>query len=245
MTEKLNEALLSSPGPIALVGSGEFLPQMVEIDRYLLQGRTQRVAILPTAAGEEGAASINRWLRMGHDHYSSIGVEAVPVPVLTRSDANDPAFAAKVSDVGMVYLSGGNPGYIAKTLRGTLVWEAIIQAWRSGSALAGCSAGAMTLTARAMDRRSSTGGTMEEAMNVLTHLNVIPHFDQMPKWDPGFLDHFRKHTEPHQTLIGVDEDTALVGGLDEWTVMGRLSVSVFGPNGPSVFSAGTQISLPR
>lgn len=43
-----------TPGPIALVGSGEFLPQMVEVDRWLLNGRLPRAAFLPTAAGEEG-----------------------------------------------------------------------------------------------------------------------------------------------------------------------------------------------
>jgi cyanophycinase len=239
----MSDVLPSTPGPLALVGSGEFLAHMVEVDRYLLTGRRQRVAFLPTAAGEEGPASVDRWLRMGHDHYTAMGVEPVPVPVLTRTDANDPALASLIDDVGMVYLSGGNPGYIAKTLRGTLVWDAIMQAWRSGAALAGCSAGAMTLTAQALDRRSSTDGTMEEAMNVVPHLNVIPHFDQMGKWDPGFLQRFQQQTNPTQTLIGVDEDTALVGGPFNWTVMGRLTASVFRDGGAQVYRAGQTVSL--
>ena len=59
----------TTPGPIALVGSGEFLPQMEEVDRYLLAGRPPRAAFLPTAAGQEGPASVSRWLALGREHY--------------------------------------------------------------------------------------------------------------------------------------------------------------------------------
>ncbi len=44
------------PGPVALVGSGEYLPQMNEIDRMLLDSLGEgpkRVALLPTASGLE------------------------------------------------------------------------------------------------------------------------------------------------------------------------------------------------
>ncbi len=45
-------------GLIALVGAGEYLPVMEDIDRYLLDsvkvdGRAPRVVCLPTAAGQE------------------------------------------------------------------------------------------------------------------------------------------------------------------------------------------------
>ena len=46
--------MVPHPGPIALVGSGEFLPVMEDVDRGLLAGRPPRAAFLPTAAGEEG-----------------------------------------------------------------------------------------------------------------------------------------------------------------------------------------------
>jgi cyanophycinase len=237
-------SLSPEPGPIALVGSGEFLPQMVEVDRFLLNGRRPRAAFLPTAAGEEGAASVNRWLKMGTDHYASMGIEPVAVPVLNAADANDPALAALISDVGLVYLSGGNPGYVARTLRGSLVWDAIVAAWRGGAALAGCSAGAMALTSSAPDVRGGTMVRDEAATGVVSHLAVIPHFDQMGKWNPGFLEQARARMIPGQHLVGVDEDTALVGGMTEWTVMGRLSVSVFGPDGPMVYTDGQAVTLP-
>ena len=70
----------------------------------------------------------------------------VVVPVVDRISADDPELAGLVAGAGLVYLSGGNPPFLASTLRGTRVWAAIEDAWRAGAALAGCSAGAMALT---------------------------------------------------------------------------------------------------
>ncbi len=52
-------------GLIALLGSGEYLPVMDDVDRYLLancgaEGRKPRVVCLPTAAGQEGEKNISR-----------------------------------------------------------------------------------------------------------------------------------------------------------------------------------------
>jgi cyanophycinase len=233
-----------SAGPLALVGSGEFLPQMLEVDRWLLQGRKQRVAILPTAAGEEGANSVDRWIKLGVDHYTSMDIEPVPIRVLDRVDATNEDLAAELGNVGLIYLSGGNPGYVASVLHGSVVGNAIAAAWKSGVAVAGCSAGAMALTGRAARVRSGVPGALEDALGLVPHITVIPHFDQMHRWNPGFLDRALKQRTAGVHLIGVDEDTALVGGPSSWTVMGRQSVTVFGEDGPTVYSDGQDIELP-
>lgn len=231
-----------TPGPLALVGSGEFLPQMAEVDRGLLAGRPRRVAFLATAAGQEGDASIDRWLSMGVRHYTGLGVEPVPVRVVDRADADDPAFAALVRDVGLVYLSGGNPGYLADALRDTLVWRAIVEAWRGGAALAGCSAGAMALTAEAPRVR---GGAMAAVpgLALVPHLVVVPHFDRMASWDPAMVERAIGRSVGGTIVVGIDEDTALVGGPIEWTVAGRQRVTVFGPDGPVAYGDGSQLRL--
>src|ERR1700749_4873821 len=64
----------------------------------------------------------------------------------TRDEAGSADLAALIDGAGLIYLSGGNPQFLARTLRGTRVWAAIEAAWRSGAALAGCSAGAIALT---------------------------------------------------------------------------------------------------
>jgi cyanophycinase len=233
----------NAPGPLAFVGSGEFLPHMTDIDRWLLTGGAPRVAILPTAAGEEGAVSVDRWIGLGVDHYTAMGVEPVPVRVLTRDDANRSDLAELVTDVGLIYLSGGNPGYVAGVLHNSLVGKAIEAAWRAGAAVAGCSAGAVALTKRAAYMRGAAVGTFENALGLVPHVTVIPHFDQMHLWNPGFLERALEQRVRGEYLVGVDEDTALVGGPDTWTVMGRLGVTVFGDTGSTTYTAGQQLSL--
>jgi cyanophycinase len=214
----------SGTGPIAIVGSGEFTRHMEAVDRHLLEGRIPRAAFLPTAAGEEGAASVNRWLRMGTDHYRRLGVEPVPVPVLNSHDANDAELAALINNVGLVYLSGGNPGYVSDSLRDSLVWKAIVEQWRNGAAVAGCSAGAGALTTLAPNVRS--GARQTKGLSLVANLAVIPHYDKMRSWDSTFESGLLAQSPVGVHVIGVDEDTALVGGLTEWTVMGRQSVHI-------------------
>ncbi len=228
-------------GPIALVGSGEFLPQMADVDRYLLQGRPQRAAFLPTAAGLEGAATVNRWLALGTKHYRSIGVEAVPVPVIDATGAGDPDHAARLSGAGLIYLSGGDPGHLARSLRGSRLWAAIVAAWQAGTALAGCSAGAMALSAEAPSVRRASAD--EAGLGVVPHVAVIPHFDRIARWNSAFVSRRTAQQRDGVTVVGIDEDTALVGGPRRWTVMGHRTVTVFDASGSSVHDVGEVLTL--
>jgi hypothetical protein len=83
-------SLFAAPGPIALVGSGEFLPVMEPVDAALLAGRPPRAVFLPTAAAPEGKEALDHWVGLGEGHYRRLGVEPVPLAVLDRDDADDP-----------------------------------------------------------------------------------------------------------------------------------------------------------
>jgi cyanophycinase len=225
-----------SPGPLALVGSGEYLPVMAEVEGLLLKGRLPRYVQLPTAAAQEGEESLKHWLDLGAAQADRLGVEQVPLLARNRDEANDPELAALVEGAGLIYLSGGSPPYLAQTLRGTKVWEAILAAWRSGSALAGCSAGAMALTGwvpamRAPHRAADPG------LGVVPTLRVLPHFDKMLGWVPDLLTRALLHAPAGTTVLGIDEDTAMVDltGLGHsWQVYGRQQVWVLadGPRRP-------------
>jgi cyanophycinase-like exopeptidase len=183
---------------VALVGSGEFLEAMVEVDAGLLAGRPAKAAFLPTAASLEGEARVGWWLELGRRHYEAMGVEAVPVPVRTRAEADDPEMAGLIDGVGLVYLSGGDPHHLAETLRGTGVWAAIVAAWKGGAALAGCSAGAMALTSGAppdlgpggTTRPGQKGREGANGLGIVSQLAVIPHFDVLEKRRPGVVGWF-------------------------------------------------------
>jgi cyanophycinase len=242
------------PGPVALVGSGEFLDGMKATDAGLLEGRPQRAVFLPTAAAEEGKARIKYWLDLGTSHYESMNVEAVPLPVLTREDADSDWAVDAIAGAGLVYLSGGDPGYLADTLRDTAVWAAIEVAWNDGAALAGCSAGACALSAVANHVRSRTAGSGAEpnpGLALVPHLAVIPHFDMFRRRAPQLVAAIVTGVPEGLTVVGVDEDTALVGGPLDWVVEGRSAAWVYGGAGgdpekgdPAEYGAGERVVLP-
>ena len=112
-------------GPVALVGSGEYLPVMEPLERALMAGRPPRFVQLATAAAPEGVESLAYWHELGRESAERLGVQQVVVPVVDRVSADDVELAALVAGAGLVYLSGGNPPFLARTLRGTRVWAAI------------------------------------------------------------------------------------------------------------------------
>ncbi|HEY5135777.1 MAG TPA: Type 1 glutamine amidotransferase-like domain-containing protein [Candidatus Nanopelagicales bacterium] len=231
--------------PVALVGSGEYVPVMTEIERDLIAGRSPRYVQLATAAAPEGDESLARWHRLGREQAERLGVEQVVVDVRTREDAESRRWVREIEGAGLIYLSGGNPAFLAETLRGTAVWHAIVAAHEAGAALAGCSAGAMALSEWAPRMRDLVHPHQPTGLGLVQQVRVIPHFDKMLGWMPDVLRNAFLHKPDTTTLIGIDEDTALVSvGDGDWEVQGRQSVWVLGPGARVEHPAGSRLSLP-
>jgi len=234
----------TGPGPVALVGSGEYLPVLEDVERRLIAGRPPRYVQLATAAAPEGPAVLARWHDLGARAAERIGVEQVVVPVADRSGAMDDANARLIEGAGLIYLSGGNPAFLSETLHQTAVWHAIVEAHENGAALAGCSAGAMALSAWAPRMRDLVHPNQPTGLGLVPDLRVIPHFDRMLGWMPDMLRNALLHKPEGTMLIGIDEDTALVGGPHEWTVQGRQSVWVLGEGKRDEHPAGSTLTTP-
>ncbi len=230
-------------GPLALVGSGEYLPQMTAVEGLLLAGRAPRYVQLATAAVPDGPNVVERWHRLGTVQAERLGAEAVILDVQDRDDANRASIVEKVRGAGLIYLSGGHPTFLAETLRDTALWDAIVAEWHAGAALAGCSAGAMALTSWVPSLRHPRGGGVE-GLGLLSHLRVIPHFDAFSARLPDLVTRFLLPHETTISLIGVDEDTAIVGGPFEWTVHGRQSAWRITRDGREEISSGTTFTTP-
>jgi cyanophycinase len=230
-------------GPIALVGSGEFLEGMLAVDSGLFEGRSPVMVHLPTAAGLEGDERVDYWMALGERHCAALGVSYVGLRVLGRAESDDPAWAEALLQArpGLVYLSGGNPSHLASTLRGTPLWEAILAHLRAGGALAGCSAGAMAITSTAPDPTGRLGPS--EGLGLLPGLAVVPHHDWAMAMRPAMVSGMVAAAPPGVTVVGIDEDTALVGGGARWSVQGRGAVWLLGGDNPTRFGAGDQVTL--
>jgi cyanophycinase len=217
---------------LALVGSGEYLPDVDEMDRNLIDrlGEPAKVVCLPTAAGREGARSVNSWMERGVDHFRRLGVEATAVPVIDAASARDPAHAEMIQAANFVYLSGGHPGYLYETLAGTPVWAAIMDVHRRGGVVAGCSAGAMI-----MGERISGPGGNREGFNLLPGTVILPHFDEYP----GIINRvLRIFTGRELTLVGIDGRTGLVVTASGYEVLGSGQVTLFRGRDRQTFPQG-------
>lgn len=237
----MENGYLMSVGPIALVGSGEYLPVMQPLETKLISGRNPKYVQIPIASAPEGETSLKHWVSLGKEQADRIGVESLSVIAHNREDADNPEIAQQVRGAGLIYLSGGNPTFLANTLRGTLLWHEIKQAWENGAALAGCSAGAMVLT------EQFTVPTLKfptvQGVGLLPHLKVIPHFDRFFAKMPDFVSKFIKSPKG-VTLLGIDEETAVVGGPLEWEVYGRQSAWLFVDGVKKEFRAGSTFFTP-
>ena len=233
-----------STAPIALVGAGEYLPVMTEIERALIDGRAPRYVQLATAAAPEGEESLARWHNLGRLQAERLGVEQVVVDVRNRQDAQNEELAALIEGAGLVYLSGGNPAFLADTLRDTRVWEAIVAAHEAGAAVAGCSAGAMALSSWAPRMRDLVHPDQPTGLGLVQNVRVIPHFDKMLGWVPDVLRNALLHKPEGTMLLGIDEDTALVGGPYEWSVQGRQSVWELGEGKRVEHPSGSVLTTP-
>jgi cyanophycinase len=230
------------PGTLVLAGSGEFLPPMVPVDEEVLRhtpGKPPRVAIVPTAAGLE---DVTPWIDNGVTHFQGLGCAAYGVRAVDRAGVEDPEHVAALEAADLIYLSGGNPGYLVETLRGSPAWDAIVRVWGRGGTLAGSSAGAMALAEWTLVRRAGTAGWMpshwEPGLGVVPGVGIIPHYDRfgpertMPRVEaaPAGL-----------VVLGIDEDTVILGAGGLVRTLGVGTVTVWRAGRPTIVRADDPI----
>ena len=219
-------------GSLALVGSGEYLPAMSQFEKSLIDdgvknGKEARYLQIPTAAGRESSDRLEYWKELGLRQAKNLGVEATYLPIYTRKDAFNQEYIDAVANSALMYMSGGDPHHLAQVLIDTPLWDAILENWKSGASLAGCSAGAMVLSAHIPNFRLLKKVPIA-GLNLLPEIRVIPHFNKFFKWIPESAAKVLLHVPDDSILIGVDELTAIVKrtGDTEWVVIGEAKVHV-------------------
>lgn len=236
-------------GLVALLGSGEYLPVMKEIDRYILDRsvsdiRKPRVVCIPTAAGMEGDESIERWMRMGQEYFSTLGADVRALHITNHQEADEQQFAEQILQADLIYFSGGNPAYLYESFRETRGWEAVLSATDRGAAFAGCSAGAMFVGEFLPDLRGFSLN-QKKAFGLLPKSHIFPHFDRMAAWRGITLPILQNLIPEGEYALGLDENTALVGRLGgTWQVMGQQKVYVITHSETNSYSVGQQVVLP-
>src|SRR3972149_6892415 len=129
-------------GPLVLAGSGEYTPTVEAVDRYLLEACGGRsVVLIATACAPEGDERLTWWEELGVAHFRRLGVEAAPLRIRDRAEADLDAHAQRIAEAGIVWFSGGSAVSLAQAFEGTRSWRALEDANRGGAAVAGASGG--------------------------------------------------------------------------------------------------------
>lgn len=225
-------------GTLALVGGGEWHDGCRKLDAALLEASGgAEVLVLPTAAAYEHP---DRAVGHATTYFEELGGRVRGLRVLGRSEAEDPACADVVRHARFVYIGGGSPMHLRSVLKDSRLWQALVEAWRSGAVLAASSAGAMVLCDPMVDPR---GGAYTVGLGLVANLSVFPHHDTAPAhlWE--------RSTELRPegaVLAGVDEQTALLRDPDgTWRVAGKGSVTLYGPDrGAGPTTHGPESVLP-
>jgi cyanophycinase len=222
---------------LALVGSGEYLPPMEPVDRFLLERLpgAPRVVCLPTAAGAEGPGRIAYWSNLGLQHFSGLGVPVESLPIIDRQSANDPRLVERIRLANYIYLSGGRPDYLLDTLKNSLAWGAIQAVLTEGGLLAGCSAGAMI-----MGERVPAFPGWRKAFNLVPGVVIVPHFEEIPD---RFTKVLKLLVGKGSTLVGIEGSTALFVDHDACEVIGMSSVWLWNKSGKSQYTRGQSVPL--
>jgi cyanophycinase len=227
-------------GYLLLEGGAEFGGEMALPDKqaiHLAGGPAAQVSIIPAAAAadnnhERAGQNGVRWFR-------SLGaLRVASLPLLDRTSADNPAIAETLRLSRLVYLLGGFPRHLAHALRGSLAWQAVLDAYNSGAVVAGSSAGAMVLCEYFYDPYTDT---LEQGLNLLPGCCVLPHHEHSGRsWAARLLTQL-----PGITLIGIDERTGMIddGECGAWIIYGKGAVTIYRDGENQHYAMGASLHL--
>jgi cyanophycinase len=233
----------------ALLGSGEFEPWTEPVDRLMLERSSNPggpVLVLPTASAPEGDAVFDQWANLGLRHYTRLGIPAEAVPLKTRQDGANPDLVGLVASASMLYFSGGNPAYLARTLRDTPFWAAVLDAIEAGVGYAGCSAGVACLGERALDSSVEAFDELvwDWGLGLFPGCTFGPHWDMLDTYVPGLAALILAATPPDGLLFAIDERTAVHGDGSRWAVHGAGRARLHTAGAWTTFAAGESFEAP-
>lgn len=127
--------------------------------------------------------------------------------------------------------------YLLDTLRGSVVWSALLELVARGGVLAGSSAGAMILGGQMW----VPGEGWRAGLAAVPRLAFIPHHATLAaRWG---AEKMRGILSPGVTLVGLDECAGLAGSDRSWRAIGAGEVTVYADAGTKVCRAGQEVQF--
>ena len=207
-------------GWLALVGGHEWTDGTRPIDEMLIkESGAKEVLVVPTAAAYEQPQKV---VAAATAYFGELGVKVKAANVYGRSAALDKANAKAVRGAKLVYFGDGSPLHMRSVFKDTPWWDALVEAWNDGTAVAGTGAGAMVLGDPMVDPR---GGAYTLG------LGLLPSMAAMTKTH-DWHDETKRRTIQLATkglpLVAVDDATAaLRSPKGTWSVLGVGAATVY------------------
>ena len=227
-------------GFILLEGGAEFGGQMAAADRQAIRmagGPDVPIRIIPAAAAPDN--NHRRAGQTGINWFQSLGATDVSaLALINRQSADDPGIAAQLARARLIYLLGGFPHFLGRTLRETRSWQAIQKAHAAGAVIAGSSAGAMVLCEYYYDPATSR---VHPGLNLISGVCVVPHHETFGQnWVPAL-----KKMLKNAILVGIDEQTGAINDAasGRWRGYGQGKITLYRNDTVRQFSVGHKFSL--
>ena len=227
-------------GYILLEGGAEFGGGMAEPDDRAIElagGFDAPVSIIPTAAAPHN--NHEQAGRTGVSWFKKLGAKRVTLlDLIDQASANQDQIVTSLLNSRLIYLLGGFPLYLQKTLEGSLGWQAILKAHEDGAVVGGSSAGAMVMGEHFYD---------PETEGIITGLTLIPRTCIIPHHNASgrrWVSHLSQAL-PGDIIIGIDEQTGIIddGADATWNVYGKGSVTLYRKRAVEVYHQGETFSL--
>jgi cyanophycinase len=225
-------------GYLLLEGGAEFGGRMRDPDLKAIElagGFEAPVRIIPTAAAPD-----NNHRRAGDNGirwFQSLGAKDVgSLPLIDKVSANDENIAQSLREAKLIYMLGGFTGYLGETLKGSVAWQAALEAYANRAVIAGSSAGAMVMCEFYYD---PSRGQVVDGLNLVPNAIVMPHYDTFGKsWASRLLE------ISQVTLVGIDERTGMLDdGRGTWTVHGAGNVTLYRNQEVEIYVTGKSFSV--
>lgn len=221
-------------GSLFIIGGGSRPDAMVQ--RMISEsgvGQSGYIVILPMASSEPDSAII--W---SSQQFVDNGVRRIVGFNFLPGIIPDAARLDSLQKASLIYISGGDQNRFMDIVRGTPIFNAILEAYRSGAVIAGTSAGAALMSGKMITGtelkypdykptfRSLEADNLElkEGLGLISNAIVDQHFVWRSRHNrllTAILEY------PDILGIGIDESTALLLKGDSAEVIGLSQVMVY------------------
>ena len=216
---------------IAITGSGEFLPSILDVDRKLLNylDDIPHVLTFSTAAGKESDERLSYWKKLAKEHFKNLNVSHNHIDARNREDLNLKSVIDEMKKSNFVFFSGGSPNYLYDSIRDS-DFSTELQEIENRGIIAGCSAGAMI-----MGEKMIKG----DGLNYLPNTIVIPHYgESFYSWISNTVKLLNRGK---YKLLCLEKDTYFIKDGDQLSVLGKQNVHIIYKKEHHTFTDGDTI----